>query len=397
MCQSEFEETLTLYKLGIAIKYMKEPLVTVLMTVFNGGDYLRSSIQSVLNQTFRDFEFLIVNDCSTDDSVKIIESFNDKRIVIHNNEKNLGQTKSLNVGLKLAKGKYVARMDADDMAFPMWLDKLVKYILKHPEYVAVSSYAAVIDGLGNPQRIHKTPINFQQIIVSLFFAKVINHVGAVIKKGAIIEKGGYNEDFITSQDYELWSSLIRINYKVTNIPEVLVSIRVHKNSVGFIEESRKALLEVAEIITRTVNKMTNLIISCDEAIKLRLFYRFPSQLTINEFKWAQSTYKKIFDNLKDNFKLDPKLLKIMLKKKMLRPICMFAIHAIENNKPNIAREVINDYNRHYGYHILPGMIFLLSYFRNDMTKKMLYFYTKYAEISAKFKIKIKNSAFLKYL
>ena len=379
------------------MKTVTNPLITVLMAVYNGGKYLKSSVQSVLNQTYKDFEFLIINDCSTDDSVKIIESFNDKRIIVYNNEKNIGQTKSLNVGLKLARGKYVARMDADDMAFPMWLDKLVKYILEHPEYVAVSSYAAVIDGLGNPQRILKTSINFQQIIVSLFFAKVMNHVGAVIKKEAIIEKGGYNENFITSQDYELWSSLIRTNYKVTNIPEVLVSIRVHKNSVGFIEESRKALLEVAEIITRTVNKMTNLTISCDEAIKLRLFYRFPSQLTIDEFKWAQSMYKKIFDNLKDEFKLDPKLLIIMLKKKLLRPICMFAIHAIENNKPNIVREVINNYNRHYDYHILPGMIFLLSYFRNDMIKKILYFYTKYAEISAKFKIRIKNSAFLKYL
>ncbi|PIP13047.1 MAG: hypothetical protein COX49_03105, partial [bacterium (Candidatus Stahlbacteria) CG23_combo_of_CG06-09_8_20_14_all_40_9] len=70
------------------------PLVTVLMTVYNGGQYLKSSVQSVLNQTFRDFEFLIVNDCSSDDSVKTIESFNDKRIIIHNNEKNIGQTKS---------------------------------------------------------------------------------------------------------------------------------------------------------------------------------------------------------------------------------------------------------------------------------------------------------------
>ena len=80
------------------------PFVTVLMTVYNGGKYLKSSIKSIVNQTYKDFEFLIVNNCSTDNSLDIIESFNDSRIVIHNNENNFGQTKALNIGLSFAKG-----------------------------------------------------------------------------------------------------------------------------------------------------------------------------------------------------------------------------------------------------------------------------------------------------
>src|SRR3990170_4187453 len=119
----------------------KDPLVTVLMAVYNGGRYLKSSIESVLNQTFRDFEFLIINDCSTDDSVKMIESFNDERIIIHHNENNIGQTKSLNVGLKLARGKYIARMDADDMAFPTWVEELVNYFEKNPKYAVIGAAA----------------------------------------------------------------------------------------------------------------------------------------------------------------------------------------------------------------------------------------------------------------
>lgn len=365
------------------------PLVTVLMTVYNGGEYLKSSVQSVLNQTFKDFEFLVVNDCSNDDSVKTIESFKDDRIVIYNNERNIGQTKSLNVGLNLARGKYIARMDADDMAFPSWLDKSVDYIRRHPEYAAVGSYAVVIDGLGNPQKIHKTPINFHQIIVGLFFAKVMNHVGAVIKKEAIIEKGGYNENFSAAQDYELWSSLIRMGYQIINIPDILVSIRVHENSFGFMEETKKGLQDAAETITRNVNTLTSLKITRDEAVKIRLFYRFPSYLTNNDFKWVQNMYEKIFDNLKDKFKLNSKLLRMRLKSQMLRPYCIRAVHEIEGNKLSTAREIIKDYFRSYGFHIMPFCLYLVTYTGSGIAKKIPLIYEESLKIATKLFLTIK--------
>lgn len=103
------------------------------MTVYNGAEYLSASVQSIIDQTFKDLEFLIVNDCSTYDFVKIIESFKDDGVVIFDNEKDIWQTKSLDIGLKLAKGEYIARIDADDVAFPLWLDKLVSFIRKHPD------------------------------------------------------------------------------------------------------------------------------------------------------------------------------------------------------------------------------------------------------------------------
>ena len=94
---------------------MTRPLVTVLMALYNGGGYLKQTVKSVLDQTYSDFEFLIVNDCSTDDSLKVIGSFNDPRIKVYTNEKNMGQTPSLNRGVQLAKGEYFARMDGDDL------------------------------------------------------------------------------------------------------------------------------------------------------------------------------------------------------------------------------------------------------------------------------------------
>jgi len=122
-----------------------KPHITVLMALYNGGEYLHRSIKSILDQTYKNFELLIVNDCSTDDSVKVIESFNDPRVRIHHNQENIGQTKSLNVGLNLAQGEWIARMDADDFALNHWLAKQMSFVRNHPDYAVVSVDAIVID------------------------------------------------------------------------------------------------------------------------------------------------------------------------------------------------------------------------------------------------------------
>ena len=103
---------------------MSKPLITVLMTVYNGQDYLRPALESVLAQTYKNFELLIIDDASSDDSLRIIKSYQDPRIAVYSNPQNLGQTRSLNVGLKFATGEYIARMDADDLVFSAWLAEL---------------------------------------------------------------------------------------------------------------------------------------------------------------------------------------------------------------------------------------------------------------------------------
>ena len=161
------------------------PLVTVLMPVYNGGEYLKLSIKSILAQTYRDFEFLIINDCSTDNSMEIIRSYRDSRIVVHTNAINMGQTKSLNVGIRLAKGKYIARMDADDMAFPSWLKKLVNYIENHPENIAVGTAAIVIDSVGKTKELRRMPTSFSAILFRIFYAPPMNHVSVLFNRNLI--------------------------------------------------------------------------------------------------------------------------------------------------------------------------------------------------------------------
>lgn len=118
---------------------MRSPTVSVLMPVYNGAKYLHEAVKSILDQTYADFEFLIVNDGSTDDSEKIILSFKDPRIVIIKNEINIGLINSLNKGLTIAKGKYIARMDADDVAMPQRLELQVKEFNTNPNAIVIGT------------------------------------------------------------------------------------------------------------------------------------------------------------------------------------------------------------------------------------------------------------------
>ena len=364
-------------------RMMKKPFVTVLMPVYNGGEYLKTSVRSVLNQTYREFEFLIINDCSTDNSVEIIKSFNDERIVIHNNKTNLGQTKSLNVGLKLARGKYVARMDADDMAFPQWIERTFVYINKHPDYAAVGTWAVVIDGTGRKKKLLKTPIGFEGVLFHIFFGNAINHVGAILNKEIILRHGGYDEKFRIAQDYELWSSLIRNNYCIISIPEILVSVRVHENSLGFMEEKNKGLHEVAQTIHRNINNLAGLKISLEDAVKMRMFYRYPDQMTDEDFKNIFELYIKVFINLKEKFRFDTELLGAKLKRQMLTPFCKRAISEILNGRPKNARKIIFDYDRQFGFHFILSLISFMSFLGKPAVKKMPLIYEMLQETAAR--------------
>jgi len=357
----------------------KSPLVTVLMTVYNGADYLNASVQSIINQTFKDFEFLIVNDCSTDDSVKIIESFKDDRVAIYDNERNIGQTKSLNIGLKLAKGKYIARIDADDVAFPIWLEKLVGFIRKHPEYAAVSPGVIIIDSVDKRKKIRRVPASFHEIIFHIFYNSPMNHVSVLMNKDLILGHGGYDETFKVTQDYELWSSLVRNNYSITNISDILMSCRVHSSSTLFVEASKKALKEKSETIFRNISYFTNLRLVHDDAVGIcKLFYH-TSDMNQNEFEQAETNFVSIYSNLKERFRLPSKFVKSEVKTIMSKPYCKLAVSNIQNNKIKDARRIALMYCRRYGFRAMPFLIFVTTFSGLEMSKKLPLIYEKWLE------------------
>ncbi len=282
---------------------MSTPKLTVLMALYNGGDYLKHSIGSVLNQTYADFDFLIVDDCSTDHSLKIIESFHDRRIKIYHNAKNLGQTKSLNLGLKLAEGDYIARMDGDDIALPQWLEAQVNYIKRNPGCSVVSSYAIAIDEQNKIKKIYKPPSHREDIILRSLIASPINHVGSVFKKKDVIENDGYDESYIIAADYALWGKLLRNNFQITTTPKILMAIREHTRSVSRSEQGRQNLEEIKKIAGRNISQFVNEKFSEDE---INLFCRAnydEGSLTDAEFNRAVGVTKRVYAHLAPSLKV----------------------------------------------------------------------------------------------
>ncbi len=208
----------------------QSPRVTILMSVYNCEEYLNESIQSILDQTFTDYEFLIIDDGSTDSSPEIIARHNDIRIRNIKNDENIGLTKSLNIGLTLAKGEYIVRMDADDISLPQRLKTQVDFMDKNPHIGACGSWISIIGQ--NNGHIWEYPINNDEIVSKHLFECSIAHPSVIIRKGLVSKNLlQYNPKFIRSQDYEFWVRISTIS-SLANIGTVLLKHRIHPSAVG---------------------------------------------------------------------------------------------------------------------------------------------------------------------
>jgi len=200
--------------------------VTVLMSVYNGANYLSQAIESILNQTFPDFEFLIFNDASTDGSREIINSYavKDSRIVLINNERNIGLTKSLNRGLKIARGKYIARQDADDFSEPERLEAQLRFLDDYPNIGIVGTYANFVDAQGKKIAERKTAITNEIIKKDIMSGSPFVH-GSVMFRHKIVDTiGFYREEFQYAQDYDYWLRVLE-KYKGANIDRTFYNLR----------------------------------------------------------------------------------------------------------------------------------------------------------------------------
>lgn len=210
---------------------LDKPKVTVLMSVYNGEKHLREAVDSILDQTYKGFEFIIINDGSTDKTLKILKNYNDSRIKIINNEENIGLTRSLNKGLKFARGHYIARQDADDISNPDRLQKEVDFLAEHSDYAAVGSFIKVISGDGKELSTIKKPITDEDIRDFLKIGNCIAHGSAMVRAGCMHDVKGYDETIPRAQDYDLWLRLSE-KYKLANIPEYLYLWRRHEGNIS---------------------------------------------------------------------------------------------------------------------------------------------------------------------
>lgn len=209
---------------------MSAPLVSIVLPVYNGENYLAQAIESLLNQSLQDFELIVINDCSTDGTEEVIHSFADPRIVYAKNERNMHLIPTLNKGLSLAKGKYIARMDHDDIALPDRLKKQVEHLEKHPEIMALGTLIERFSDDGQSY-LPKLPIEPNDLAVSMLFFNPISHPSAMFRSMPVKQHGlHYNADIFNAEDYALWWEMLRFG-KIANLPEVLLKYREHPNQI----------------------------------------------------------------------------------------------------------------------------------------------------------------------
>ncbi|MBO4699781.1 glycosyltransferase [bacterium] len=205
---------------------MSEPIISVVMPVYNSEKYLKGSVESILNQTFTDFEFIIVDDQSTDSSWQIIQEYanKDSRIVAVKNTGKKGCYPARNCGNRLAKGKYIAVMDSDDIALSKRLQTQFDFMEQNPDIDVCGSWA---ENFGTQNDIIKTPLTHSEIKDNSFFYCVMVHPTVIfINKGIL-----YSEEYNSAQDYELYCRKIN-EFKFANIPEVLVLYRRHEYQIS---------------------------------------------------------------------------------------------------------------------------------------------------------------------
>jgi len=208
--------------------------VTVLMPVYNAERYLRPAVDSILAQTFSDFEFLIINDGSSDGSRKVVESYTDPRIKLVDNPSNMGLARTLNRGLGMATGELIARQDADDVSYPDRLRRQVEFLDSHPDVALVGSQARIIDEDGRPNglRHYDRCCEYESIRWDLLFGNSFTHASVTFRRKIVAdEMGGYDETFRYEQDYDLWSR-VASRHSVMNIPLTLVDYRIHPFSMS---------------------------------------------------------------------------------------------------------------------------------------------------------------------
>ena len=209
---------------------LNQPLVTVLMPVYNAEKYLAEAMESVLGQTFRDFELLIINDGSTDGSLKVIESFNDERIRYIENETNLRLIATLNKGIELAKGKYIARMDADDICESNRLETQIRFMEANTDVGVCGSWFQSIGGSSNS--IAKYPTTDFLIRYTALYQCPFCHPTVILRTSVLKEHNlQYSKDYPHAEDYEFWLQLSRVT-KMANVPESLLQYRLHESNIS---------------------------------------------------------------------------------------------------------------------------------------------------------------------
>jgi glycosyltransferase involved in cell wall biosynthesis len=305
----------------------REPRISVVMSVYNAAKYLREAVDSILNQTFSDFEFIIIEDKSTDDSLNILLSYNDPRIVLILNNENVGLTKNLNIGIKKARGEFIARMDADDISLSNRFEEQIQFIKDNRCNICFSQ--VIYYGKEKKEVLSQFSTKLDLVSAELLFRNPVAHSTAMWRKDFfVLNNLFYDEAYIYSQDYELWTR-VEEKCNIYVIDKSLLMYRFHNNQIGSSKSAEQtSFFNKAnnDFITRKyknidISESINVIFNCkltrdnydifisrinsilnlhDEKLNLLLYYFLPRMIVMNGLNYYNLRIYFSLRNLMNN-------------------------------------------------------------------------------------------------
>jgi hypothetical protein len=270
------------------------PRVTVVAAVHNGAEWIEAAVESVLSQDFRDLEFIVVDDGSTDRTAEILQSVNDLRLVYVRNERNLGQTASLNVGVRRARASLIARIDADDLWLPGKLSRQMAYLDAHPEVSVLGTWATRMDVAGQPLGPADQPVSPTEVRTTLLRTVPVCHGSVVMRRDAVLAVGGYEERFRFAADYALWSALARAGCVITSLPERLTACREHAATFGAAHKVGAAGDESAEIIRANAMAFAGISLTAEESRAIALLFFPQANLELTAIVRATDNLRRLY-------------------------------------------------------------------------------------------------------
>jgi glycosyltransferase involved in cell wall biosynthesis len=260
------------------------PLVSILMPVFKTAPYLREAMDSMLCQTFQDFELIVLDDCSPDNAEEILDTYDDPRIVRYKGEKNVGLSNVLNVGIGMARGKYIARMDSDDISLPQRLQVQVEYLETHPDIDLVSVGMRLF---GAKEATWIRELNPEKVKIEAMFHSPVLHASSVWRKDAFEKQGlRFRQEMVPAEDYDLWVRAMLRGLKLVNLPEVLYEYRIH-DAQATLQADKTAAKSREVQMAYLQEALPSLSDSNREAFPKKLWPVFFANLRDGFFDWKQ--------------------------------------------------------------------------------------------------------------
>jgi len=266
------------------------PLVSVIMPVYNAEKFIRETIESILSQTMRDFEFLIVDDGSSDKSLEIINSYTDPRILVSKNETNIGYVRTLNKLLEISNGEYIARQDNDDISHPNRLERQVSFLNKHPN-IGICGTDAIHFGIkkGRISKSHKS----KDIKAQMIFDNQIIHPTVLMRRSIFKGENAlkYDNKLCPAEDYALWFEISKV-YEIANLKKPLLKYRWHTNNVSQLKENVQ--IDMANRIRHMILEYTLSIKMTNEEKRIHNFITHPKNLNLHDLDLLESWFNKIY-------------------------------------------------------------------------------------------------------